>query len=44
MLFMLKDKLDLKLEMSRRVMLVGGVLERNYLVGEVLERNYVVKD
>eukprot|EP00105_Crassostrea_gigas_P046400 XP_019930548.1 PREDICTED: uncharacterized protein LOC105347423 isoform X8 [Crassostrea gigas] len=41
---MLKDKLDLKLEMSRRAMSAGGALERNHSAGEALERNHAAKD
>lgn len=40
----LKDKLDLKLEMSRRAMSAGGALERNHTVGGALERNHAAKD
>nr|XP_034310953.1 uncharacterized protein LOC105347423 isoform X6 [Crassostrea gigas] len=41
---MLKDKLDLKLEMSRRAMSAGGALERNHTAGEALEQNHSAKD
>lgn len=41
---MLKDKLDLKLEMSRRAMSAGGALERNHTVREAMEQNHSAKD